>query len=245
MLSIRSAQDRGHAQQAWLDSYHSFSFADYYDPKFNSFRDLRVLNEDRIAPAKGFAPHPHRDMEILTYVLEGSLEHRDSLGNGGVLTAGEVQHISAGRGISHSEFNHSETEPLHLLQIWLLPNKNGVDPDYAQKRYRIAEEPDLKSLRLRSEEDILQERTPHSQGDGDRRPIDQRAECDGQDIEIPERNIRYNDPVSVSNGSYRQEDDKVEHSGDAGFFHLDTLLFLVALLLALHTYSFSRDYGLL
>jgi redox-sensitive bicupin YhaK (pirin superfamily) len=142
MLSIRSAQDRGHAQQAWLDSYHSFSFADYYDPKFNSFRDLRVLNEDRIAPAKGFAPHPHRDMEILTYVLEGSLEHRDSLGNGGVLTAGEVQHISAGRGISHSEFNHSETELLHLLQIWLLPNKNGVDPDYAQKRYRIAEEPD-------------------------------------------------------------------------------------------------------
>ena len=142
MLSIRSAQDRGHAKQSWLDSYHSFSFADYYDPKFNGFRGLRVLNEDRIAPAKGFVPHPHRDMEIITYVLEGSLEHRDSLGNGGILGTGEVQHISAGSGIRHSEFNHSATEPLHLLQIWLLPNKNGVDPYYAQKRYPIADEPD-------------------------------------------------------------------------------------------------------
>jgi redox-sensitive bicupin YhaK (pirin superfamily) len=142
MLSIRSAHDRGHAKHGWLDSYHSFSFADYYDPKFNGFRDLRVLNEDRIAPAKGFAPHPHRDMEIITYVLEGSLEHRDSLGNGGVLTPGEVQRISAGRGIRHSEFNHSETEPLHLLQIWLLPNQHGVEPDYAQRRYPIVDVPD-------------------------------------------------------------------------------------------------------
>ena len=142
MLSIRSAKDRGHARHGWLDTYHSFSFADYYDPKFNGFRDLRVLNEDRIAPSKGFGLHPHRDMEILTYVLEGSLEHRDSLGNGGVLTAGEVQHMSAGRGIRHSEFNQSPTEPLHLLQIWLVPNKNGVDPRYAQKRYPVWEEPD-------------------------------------------------------------------------------------------------------
>ena len=142
MLSIRSAQDRGHAKHGWLNSYHSFSFADYYDPRFNGFRDLRVLNEDRIAPAKGFALHPHRDMEIITYVLEGSLEHRDSLGNGGLLTPGEVQHMSAGRGIRHSEFNHSQTEPLHLLQIWLIPNQNGVDPQYAQKRYPIAEAPD-------------------------------------------------------------------------------------------------------
>jgi quercetin 2,3-dioxygenase len=142
MLSIRSAQDRGHAKQTWLDSYHSFSFADYYDPKFNGFRNLRVLNEDRIAPAQGFAPHPHRDMEIITYVLEGFLEHRDSLGNGGILGPGEVQHISAGSGIRHSEFNHSGTESLHLLQIWLLPNQNGVEPYHAQKRYPIAEEPD-------------------------------------------------------------------------------------------------------
>src|SRR5271156_4536824 len=141
MLSIRSADDRGHANHGWLDSYHSFSFADYYDPKFNSFRDLRVLNEDRIAPAKGFGLHPHRDMEIITYVLEGSLEHRDSLGNGGLLTAGELQHTSAGSGIRHSESNHSPTEPLHLLQIWLAPNKIGVDPRYAQKRYPITEEP--------------------------------------------------------------------------------------------------------
>jgi len=142
MLSIRSADDRGHARHGWLDSYHAFSFADYYDPKFNSFRDLRVLNEDRIAPAKGFDLHPHRDMEILTYVVQGSLEHRDSLGNGGVLTAGEVQHMSAGRGIRHSEFNHSSTEPLHLLQIWLLPNATGVDPHYAQRRFPLAQERD-------------------------------------------------------------------------------------------------------
>jgi quercetin 2,3-dioxygenase len=142
MLSVRSAQERGHAKHGWLDSYHSFSFADYYDPKFNGFRDLRVLNEDRIAPGSGFGIHPHRDMEIITYVLEGSLEHLDSLGNGGVLTPGEIQHMSAGRGIRHSEFNHSKTEPLHLLQIWLIPNKNGVDPRYAQSRYPVAEERD-------------------------------------------------------------------------------------------------------
>jgi quercetin 2,3-dioxygenase len=142
MLSIRSAQDRGHARQSGIDSYYSFSFADYYDPKFNGFRDLRVLNEDLIAPAKGLALHPHRDMEIITYVLEGELEHRDTQGNGGLLSPGEVQHISAGKGICHSEFNHSKTEPLHLLQIWLVPNQNGVDPYCAQKRYPIAEEPD-------------------------------------------------------------------------------------------------------
>jgi redox-sensitive bicupin YhaK (pirin superfamily) len=142
MLSIRSAQDRGRAHHAWLDTYYSFSFADYYDPKFNGFRDLRVFNEDRVAPSQGFATHPHRDMEIITYVLEGSLEHRDSLGNSGVLNSGEVQHMSAGSGIRHSESNPSQAEPLHLLQIWLLPNKNGVDPQYAQKRFPIAEEPD-------------------------------------------------------------------------------------------------------
>ncbi len=142
MLSVRSAQHRGHTLNGWLDSYHSFSFADYYDPKFNGFRDLRVLNEDRIAPAKGFANHPHRDMEIITYVLEGSLEHRDSLGNSGVVTPGEVQHMSAGRGLRHSEINHSQTQSLHLLQIWLVPNKTGVDPGYAQQSYPIADQPD-------------------------------------------------------------------------------------------------------
>jgi quercetin 2,3-dioxygenase len=142
MLSVRSAQDRGHAKQSWLDSYHSFSFADYYDPKFNGFRNLRVLNEDHIAPQKGFALHPHREMEIITYVLDGCLEHRDSLGNGAVVGPGEVQHISAGSGIRHSEFNHSETQPLHLIQIWLHPSQSGLTPYCAQKRYPVAEEPD-------------------------------------------------------------------------------------------------------
>jgi hypothetical protein len=142
MLSVRLAEGRGHANHGWLDSYHSFSFADYYDPKFNGFRNLRVLNEDLIAPAKGFDAHLHREMEIITYVLEGLLEHRDSLGNGGLLTAGEVQHVSAGRGIRHSEFNYSKTEPLHLLQIWLLPNTSDVEPHYAQKRFPLADQPD-------------------------------------------------------------------------------------------------------
>jgi quercetin 2,3-dioxygenase len=142
MLRIRSVHDRGHANHGWLDSYYSFSFWDYYDPNFNGFRNLRVLNEDRIAPAMGFNTHPHRNTEIITYVLEGSLEHSDSLGNGGVLTPGEVQRISAGRGIRHREFNHSRSEPLHVLQIWLIPYKNGVKPDYEQKRYPIAEEQD-------------------------------------------------------------------------------------------------------
>jgi redox-sensitive bicupin YhaK (pirin superfamily) len=125
-----------------LESRHSFSFADYYDARFNGFRDLRVLNEDHIAPAQGFAIHSHRDMEIITFVIQGSLEHRDSLGNGGVLTAGEVQRMSAGRGIRHSEFNHSKTEPLHLFQIWFMPNRSGVDPQYAQQRPPISEQRD-------------------------------------------------------------------------------------------------------
>src|SRR5436190_521504 len=139
MIGVRLAEDRGRTAIDWLDSRHSFSFNDYYDPRHMGFRSLRVINDDRVAPAAGFGAHPHRDMEIITYVLSGALEHRDSLGSGEVLRPGEVQRMTAGTGIRHSEFNPSETEPVHLLQIWLLPERTGLTPGYEQKAYPEAE----------------------------------------------------------------------------------------------------------
>jgi redox-sensitive bicupin YhaK (pirin superfamily) len=135
MIEIRKAQDRGHANHGWLDTWHTFSFADYQDPAHDHFRALRVMNEDRVAPGRGFGTHPHRDMEIVTYVLEGALEHKDSMGNGEVLRPGEFQRMSAGTGITHSEFNPSPTEPVHLYQIWLFPERKGITPSYDQQRF--------------------------------------------------------------------------------------------------------------
>jgi redox-sensitive bicupin YhaK (pirin superfamily) len=137
MITKRPAQERGHIDHGWLDTWHTFSFADYYDPAHMSFRSLRVMNDDRVAPGQGFGMHPHRDMEIVTYVLEGELEHKDSLGHGAVLRAGEVQRISAGTGVLHSEFNPSSTEWVHLYQIWLLPDRKGHQPRYDQSHFPV------------------------------------------------------------------------------------------------------------
>ncbi len=142
MLDIRLNDERGHANHGWLDTHYSFSFSDYYDPAHVGFRALRVLNEDRIGPGGAFGMHPHRDMEILSYVLSGELAHKDSLGSGGVLKHGEVQFMSAGTGIRHSEANPSKDNATHMLQIWLLPNRTGLYPKYEQKFFPVAAEPD-------------------------------------------------------------------------------------------------------
>ncbi|WP_213805653.1 pirin family protein [Granulicella sp. dw_53] len=141
MLVIRRAAERYHADHGWLNSNFSFSFADYYDPAQMGFRALRVINEDYVAPAQGFGKHPHRDMEILTYVLEGAVKHEDTTGASETLTPGELQHMSAGSGVRHSEMNPSETETLHLLQIWLVPNALGIQPKYEQQRFKVQDEP--------------------------------------------------------------------------------------------------------
>jgi redox-sensitive bicupin YhaK (pirin superfamily) len=135
MIKLRKSQERGHARHGWLDSYHTFSFAHYHDPRFMGYSVLRVINEDVIAPGRGFGMHPHNDMEIITYMLDGELRHEDSLGNGSVIRRGDVQRMTAGSGIVHSEYNASAEHPAHLLQIWIMPDRTNLHPDYEDKRF--------------------------------------------------------------------------------------------------------------
>ena len=146
MITIRKAEERGHFDFGWLNTYHSFSFGDYYDPKHTQFRTLRVINEDFVQPGRGFPTHGHRDMEIITYILQGALEHRDSMGSGSIIRRGDAQRISAGTGVTHSEANPSPDEPVHLLQIWIFPSKQDMQPEYEEKKF--SDEEKRNKLRL-------------------------------------------------------------------------------------------------
>lgn len=162
IMVLRRAEERGRGSHGWLDSRHTFSFAGYHDPRFMGFRALRVINEDRVVGGAGFGTHPHRDMEIISYVIDGALEHRDSMGNGSVIRPGEVQRMSAGRGVRHSEKNASSTEGVHFLQIWVLPNRRGVEPSYEQRffgderrgRLRLVVSEDGRDGSLRLHQDV-------------------------------------------------------------------------------------------
>ncbi len=145
LFTFRAAAERGYANHGWLESHFSFSFAEYYDPGYMRFENLRVINEDVVQPGTGFGTHPHRDMEIVTYILSGALEHKDSMGNGSIIKAGDIQRMSAGTGVTHSEFNPSSTEPVHLLQIWFYPEKKSITPSYQQKYFS----PDSKRGKLK------------------------------------------------------------------------------------------------
>jgi quercetin 2,3-dioxygenase len=211
MIIIRRAEERGHANHGWLDSYHTFSFANYYDRNYMGFRQLRVINEDRVSGGNGFDTHPHRDMEIITYVVDGALEHRDSMGNSSVIRAGEVQRMSAGTGIAHSEYNHSKTDTVHLLQIWILPDRTGIQPSYEQHYYSEAEKrgnlrlivsPDARENALKIHQDVGLYATVLEAGESIEHPISENRHAWIQvvkgEIDLNDRTLKSGDGAAVS-----------------------------------------------
>ena len=212
MINIRRSEARGRTAIDWLDSYHSFSFGDYYDPKNAGFRSLRVINEDRVKPGSGFGMHPHRDMEIITYIVQGALEHKDSMGNGSVIRAGDVQRMSAGTGILHGEFNPSSKEPVHLLQIWLLPDRRGLKPEYDQQtipeaekagRLRLLVSPDGRDGSMKLHQDALLYGAVLKAGDQVEYPIPAGRHAWVQvvrgQLEVNGKQLQAGDGASVSN----------------------------------------------
>jgi redox-sensitive bicupin YhaK (pirin superfamily) len=220
MIQVRRSGDRGHADHGWLNTYHTFSFGSYMDPEHTRFRSLRVMNEDWIAPGQGFGTHPHRDMEIVTYVLEGALEHRDSMGNGEVLRPGEFQRMSAGTGIEHSEFNPSETEPTHLYQIWLFPERKGIEPSYEQKQFaqngrhnrlQLVASPDGAEGSLRIHQDA---RIFLSQLDAGKQVTWEPARGRSAWLQVLQGSVEVNDqPLQTSDGAAISDQDQLQIKG--------------------------------
>ena len=210
MIQVRKAAERGHFDHGWLDTHHTFSFGDYYDPAHMGFRSLRVINDDRVAPGQGFGMHGHRDMEIVTYVLDGALAHKDSMGNGSILQAGELQRMTAGTGVRHSEFNPSDTEWVHLYQIWLLPQRKGLEPGYQQMavgeedrrgRFRLVASPDRVDGSLTIHQDARLYLASLSPGKGVAHQIDRgRAALNGQ-------------PLAAGDGAAVSEEENLEIRG--------------------------------
>jgi quercetin 2,3-dioxygenase len=211
MIIIRRAEERGHANHGWLDSYHSFSFANYHDRNYMGFRQLRVINEDRVSGGSGFGTHPHRDMEIITYVVDGALEHRDSMGNSLIIRAGEVQRMSAGTGVAHSEYNHSKTDTVHLLQIWILPDRTGIKPSYEQQYYSEAEKrgnlrlivsPDDQENALKIHQDVGLYASVLEAGESVEYPISENRHAWIQvvkgEIDVNDRTLKTGDGAAVS-----------------------------------------------
>lgn len=207
MIYLRKAEERGHANHGWLDSWHTFSFANYYDANFMGFSALRVINEDVIAGGQGFGTHPHKDMEILTYVLSGTVEHQDSMGNKEQIPAGEFQIMSAGTGVRHSEYNASSSEPLHLYQIWIMPEKTGIEPRYDQRRFadvkglQLILSPDARDGSLKVYQDMTLSRWVLSAGESDSIALDPTRRIWIQvvkgDVQVNDQTITTSDALAI------------------------------------------------